>query len=147
MALSEEEFKKLGICGKMGYINRLLCYVCKQNNLFPVLFFASSVTRLYYVLFSTFWVLYLTSYVGDILENDDEVSSLYANLMLCSVTIGLTFSPLIGAFSDRISPSVTLPLTFIFRAIGVALFIFIENPKHVFAYAVGTWLVLGTTAE
>ena len=41
----------------------------------------------------------------------------------------------------------TLPAAFTFRAIGIGLFIFIENPKHIFAYAVGTWLVLGTTCE
>lgn len=32
------------------------------------------VTRLYYVMFSTFWILYLTSYVGVYLKDDEEVS-------------------------------------------------------------------------
>lgn len=42
--------------------------------MFPVLFFACFVTRLYYVMFSTFWILYLTSYVGTVLEDDKEVT-------------------------------------------------------------------------
>ena len=35
---------------------------------------ASFVTRLYYVMFSTFWILYLTSYVGTVFEDDKEVT-------------------------------------------------------------------------
>ena len=72
--LSEEDFKALKFCAKLGYINRLLCTMCKRNKLFPVLFFASMVTRLYYVMFSTFWILYLTSYVGVYLKDDEEGS-------------------------------------------------------------------------
>ena len=108
---------------------------------------ASFITRLYYVMFSTFWILYLTSYVGTVFEDDKEVSKCYSNLMLCSVVVGITFSPLIGMFTDRVSPRVTLPIAFLLRALGIVAFTFIENPTHVYAYVVGTLLVLGTTSE
>ena len=55
-------------------VNRQVIEACKRNKLLPVLFVASCVTRLYYILFSTFWVLYLTSYVGTLLENDKQAS-------------------------------------------------------------------------
>lgn len=113
----------------------------------PVLFFACSVTRLYYVMFSTFWVLYLTSFVGTIFKDDEEVSDAYANLMLCSVTVAIAFSPCIGIFIDRVSPCITIPTAFLLRAIAVGLFHFIEDPTHVYAYVVGTLLVFGTTCE
>jgi len=64
--MSQEDFSKLPFCQKLGKINRQLYDACKKNKIFPVLFMASFVTRLYYVMFSTFWVLYLTSYVGTI---------------------------------------------------------------------------------
>ena len=98
-------------------------------------------------MFSTFWILYLTSYVGEYLEDDDEVSNLYAKLMIISVVFGLAFSPLIGYFSDRTSPLVSIPLSFLLRASSIGLFIMIKNPTHIYAFAVGTLLVVGTTCE
>mmetsp|Transcript_12524 Transcript_12524/g.16037 ORF Transcript_12524/g.16037 Transcript_12524/m.16037 type:complete len:201 (+) Transcript_12524:943-1545(+) len=145
--ISEEEFKRLSCCGKLGQINRLLYAICKQNKLFPVLFFASAVTRLYYCMFSTFWILYLTSYVGTYLKDDDEVSALYAKLMIVSVVIGLAFSPVVGFISDRTSPLITIPCSFMVRAISIGLFVLIKDPTHVYAFGVGALLVLGTTCE
>ena len=117
--------------------------------MFPMLFLASSVTRLYYVMFSTFWVLYLTSFVGEdnIFKDDSEVATAYAHLMLCSVAVAISFSPLIGIFADKVSPKFTLPLSFLVRASAIALFYFIEDPTKPYAYIVGTLLVFGTTAE
>ena len=115
--------------------------------MFPVLFFACFVTRLYYVMFSTFWILYLTSYVGTVLEDDEEVTAVYAKLMLCSVAFAISLSPVIGILTDKFSPRVTLPVSFCLRAFAIALFYFIDNPTTFYAYAVGSLLVLGTTAE
>ena len=115
--------------------------------MFPVLFFASFVTRLYYVMFSTFWILYLTSYVGTVLEDDEEVTSVYANLMLVSVAFAISLSPVIGIFTDRYSPRITLPVSFLIRAFAIVLFWFIDDPTTFYAYMVGSLLVLGTTAE
>lgn len=131
----------------MGYIIKLLVTACRKNKLIPVLFIASAVARLYYVMFSTFWILYLTSFVGTILDDDEQVSKLYANLMLCSVTAGLAFSPLVGIFTDKVSPRVTIPVSFLIRATGIGLFYFIKDPTHVYAFAVGTLMVVGTTSE
>ena len=125
----------------------MLCTVCKRNKLFPVLFFASLVARLYFVMFSTFWILYLTSYVGTILEDDKEVSSLYAKLMMISIIIGLSFSPIVGFFADRVTPLVMIPMAFILRALAIGLFYFIKDPTHTYAFVVGSLLVLGTTCE
>ena len=106
----------------MGNINRQLIEASKKNKLIPVLFMASFITRLYYVMFSTFWILYLTSYVGTVFEDDKEVSKCYSNLMLISIVFGIAFSPLIGMFTDRVSPRVTLPTAFLLRATGILLF-------------------------
>lgn len=64
----------------------------------------------------------MTSFVGTVFEDDAEVSKCYANLMLCSVTVAIAFSPIIGTFADRVSPRITLPFAFLSRAVGVALF-------------------------
>ena len=98
-------------------------------------------------MFSTFWVLYLTSFVGTILEDDKEVSTLYANLMMCSIVIAIAFSPLLGVFTDRVSPQIVLPVSFLIRATAVGMFMFVDNPKKPFAYIAGSLMVTGTTAE
>lgn len=110
-------------------MNSQLYRACKENKIYPVLFMASFVSRLYYTMFSTFWVLYLTSYVGTYLENDEEVSKVYANLMLCSIAVALSLSPLIGIFVDRVSPKVSLPVAYTLRATAIVLFSFIEDPR------------------
>ena len=69
-ALSEEDFKKLTCCQKLKSVNTQLYRACRENKIYPVLFMASFVSRLYYTMFSTFWVLYLTSYVGTSLVDD-----------------------------------------------------------------------------
>ena len=89
----------------------------------------------------------MTSYVGTVLKDDEEVSYVYANLMLVSVAFAISLSPLIGAFTDRVSPRVTLPVSFLLRALAIVLFYFISDPTTFYAYAVGSLLVLGTTAE
>jgi len=98
-------------------------------------------------MFSTFWLLYLTSFVPTVLEDDDEVSAVYAKLMMCSVGIAIAFSPLIGIFTDKFSPNITLPTAFILRACAIGLFYFIDNPTDFYAYFVGSLMVTGTTAE
>ena len=67
--------------------------------------------------------------------------------MLCSVTVAIAFSPIIGMFTDRVSPRLTLPCAFLLRGCAIIMFMFIENPKHWYAFFVGTLLVLGTTCE
>ena len=104
-------------------------------------------TKLYNILFSTFWVLYLTSFVGTVFSDDKEVTQCYANLMICSIVVACTASPLIGIFVDRVSPRVTLPVSFLIRGFGIVLFTFIKDPTHGYAYFVGTILVLGTSCE
>jgi len=117
--------------------------------MFPVLFAASFVSRLYYVMFSTFWILYLTSFVGanNVFKDDSEVSTAYTNLMLCSVAVAISLSPLVGMLADRVSPRFTLPFSFFMRASAIGLFYFIDDPTRPYAYMVGTFLVLGTTCE
>lgn len=117
--------------------------------MFPVLFVACSVTRLYFILFNIFWVLYLTSFVGanNIFKSDKEVSIAYARLMLCSAVVAIIFSPLIGFFADKVSPRITLPISFLLRAFAILLFYFIEDPTQPYAYVVGTFLVVGSTCE
>ena len=108
---------------------------------------ASFVTRLYYVMFSTFWILYLTSYVGTVFEDDKEVSTCYGNLMMISCTVGIGVSPLIGIMTDRCSPRLTIPFAFLFRAGAIGMFLKIDDPTDVYAFIVGTLLVMGTTME
>lgn len=123
--MTEEQFKQLSCCAKFMVVNRQLRQACTKNKMIPVLFVASSVSRLYYTMFSTFWVLYLTSFVGTVLDNDEQVSQLYANLMLISMVAAISLSPLVGMFVDRVSPQVCLPLAFMLRASAIGMFSFI----------------------
>ena len=67
--------------------------------------------------------------------------------MLCSVIIGLGFTPLLGVVADKLSPQLTNPAYFLIRATGIALFYFIKDPTHAYAYCVGAFLILATSFE
>ena len=45
---------------------------CDRNKNFYLLFGASMVTKTYFILFSTFWLLFITSFVPDKVKDDTE---------------------------------------------------------------------------
>jgi MFS-type transporter involved in bile tolerance (Atg22 family) len=62
------------------------------------------VTKLYTVLFSTFWLLFVSSFIGTKLENKEQAQKIYSDVMLVSVVLSLLTIPLVGKVVDMFNP-------------------------------------------
>ena len=107
----------------------------------------SLITKTYAVLFSTFWLLFILSYKGDTIEDDEAAQTIYQEVMIVSVLCGVAFVPLVGRFTDKVNPQITIPTAFAVRSSACFCFYFIEDPAGLYAYFVSIWLVLGTLME
>jgi MFS-type transporter involved in bile tolerance (Atg22 family) len=56
------------------------------------------------VLFSTFWLLFITSFVGTKIDTVDDAKIIYSNVMIVSVVFGLVLMPFLGKIVDVVNP-------------------------------------------
>jgi MFS family permease len=132
----------------MAILSRQVCQACSKNKLIPVCFVGSGITKLYGILFSNFWLLFIASFIktGEV-ENEEDAKLIYSNVMIVSVVLGILIVPVVGKLSDKYTPKILLPLAFLVRFIGVVMFMFIKNPKSIYSYCVSVFLVMGTAME
>lgn len=67
--------------------------------------------------------------------------------MVISVIIGVMGMPLIGIFSDRYSPTITLPASFFTRFIAMFMFMFVTDPNTFYSYFCSIFMIFGTAFE
>lgn len=56
------------------------------------------------VLFSTFWLLFITSFVGTEIATVDDAKIIYSNVMIVSVVFGVLLMPFLGKVVDVVNP-------------------------------------------
>ena len=141
-------YKGLPMCKKIKVLTFKLCALCGENFTIPLMLAASTISKLYLLLFSTFWLLFISSFIGtEYVASADQAKIIYSNMMLVSVVLGVLGSPLMGYVVDNYNPKCVIPLAFGIRAAGVGLFMQIKDPSSIYAYAVGVLLVMGTVFE
>ena len=62
------------------------------------------ITKIYNILFSTFWLLFICSFIPDEIADTEEAEHIYANVMMVSVVFGIAGVPIIGKLTDVVSP-------------------------------------------
>ena len=67
--------------------------------------------------------------------------------MIISVVFGVLGMPLLGIFSDKVSPTITIPTSYFVRFTAMVLFMFVTDPTTPFAYIVSVFMIFGTTFE
>ena len=71
----------------------------------PTCFIGCSITKLYNILFSTFWLLYIESfYPNGAADGYKEAKIIYSNVMIVSVVLGVMFVPIFGKVADVCNP-------------------------------------------
>ena len=101
------------------------------------------VSKLYSILFSTFWLLFILA----LEPNQKKAQTIYQYVMIVSIVCGIAFVPLVGKLADNVNPQIVLPLSCITRFLACVGFLFIKNPAHIFSYFISIMLVLGTLME
>lgn len=136
------------MCRKIKVLTSKLCGLCYENLTIPLVLVASTLSKLYLLLFSTFWLLFISSFIGtEYVASADQAKLIYSNLMVVSVVLGVVGSPFMGMVVDNYNPQWVLPSAFLMRAVGVGLFMQITDPTTIYAYSVGVLLVMGTVFE
>lgn len=105
------------------------------------------ITKLYLVLFSTFWLLFISSFIGTKIDTADEAKIIYSNVMVVSVVLGVACAYWVGKAIDCINPQVMIPIGFYLRLLSIILFMFIQDPNSIYSYGVSVLLVIGSLFE
>ena len=69
-----------------------------------ICFVGATITKLYSVLFSTFWMLFISSFIGTQIATPDDAKTIYSSVMLVSVFLGVVTIPLVGKYADTLNP-------------------------------------------
>jgi MFS family permease len=144
--VAQDDFEKMSLAVKVKVLSKKLRIACKKNPTLIVLFFGSAISRLYYVMFSTFWLLYLLSFVGTYYDKAGA-QDIYSRVMLCSVAGGVIVAPLIGKAVDSVNPKIVIPIIFSLRFVAIVLFLLVQDPTSWYSYVCATLMVMGTTCE
>ena len=80
------------------------------------------IARLYAILFSTFWLLFIASFIGTEIPNAQAAETIYSNVMIVSVVLGVALVPFAGFVADKFNPQVVIPTVFLFRVGAISLF-------------------------
>lgn len=130
---------------KFKLLTRQVWQSCSENKAIPLCYFGFSIAKLYSILFSTFWLLFIQSFYPNGRANDYEDAKLiYSNVMIISIVFGVIIMPIVGKISDTCNPQVVMPLSFFLRAAFVVGFWFIQSPSSWYSYMISVLLVLGT---
>lgn len=132
---------------KLKVLTTVLGKAIKKRKVIPITWIACMFTKIYSILFSTFWLLYILSFKGTKVADNQEALNIYSNVMIVSVICGVAFIPLVGKYADSVNPKIALPLAFLVRLSSIVAFYFTNNPKSYFSYGVSIWMVLGTLME
>lgn len=110
-------------------------------------FIGFSITKLYNILFSNFWLLFIASFIPLEVKNEEAAKLIYSNVMIVSVVLGLLVVPIAGRLADKYNPQFILPIAFLVRFASIVMFMFINNPKTYYAFGVSVFVVVGTAME
>jgi uncharacterized membrane protein len=82
-----------------------VCKASGQNKLIPVCFVGFGITKLYNILFSNFWLLFIASFIpSGKVANEKAAQLIYSNVMIVSVVLGLLVVPIAGRLADKYNP-------------------------------------------
>lgn len=111
-------------------------------------FIGVMIIKLVVILFNTFLMLWVTSFKDSgVLESDEEAKSIIQTINIFAVVASLIFFKPAGIITDKYPAYVSIPIAFIWRALSIIAFCFINDPRSIYAYLVSVSLVVGTLFE
>lgn len=102
-------------------LTRQLCKSARENKVIPVTWCIMMISKLYSVLFSTFWLLFIL----ELEPSRQKAQQIYQYVMIVSIVCGVAFVPLVGKLADNYNPQIVLPLSCITRFLACVGFAFI----------------------
>ena len=107
-----------------------MLYTCLDNPFIPLCFLGVMIIKLSFILFNSLFVLWITSFINKgVLTDDGDAKDIITMINILSVFGSLVFFKPAGYITDRYPAYIVIPVSFIWRAIGLALFFLIKTPK------------------
>jgi hypothetical protein len=130
------------------WLNVAVWRACKKNIVLPVCFLGVTVIRLVFILFNTFLMLWVTSFVDSgVLKSESEAKTVIQNINVIAVIfIIMLFKP-IGIFTDSYPAYITIPISFMVRALSIIWFLFLDKPNTYVSYFVVAVMFMGSLFE
>ena len=133
--------------GKVRFLANLLYTSCKSDPAIVVCLLCSALTKLYSILFSTFWLLFIQSFLGTKITTQKDAQQIYTNVMMTSIVVGTCAIHIVGKFSDKCNPQIAMPLSFLARLVTIGLFMQIDDPSTSYCILTSCVMMLGTMME
>ena len=125
----------------------------KANPVLTMCMVGGAITKLISVLFSTYLILWIQTFVnGDkgsqkLLESKEQGKTIYANIMVMATLISAFVLPVVGRACDTMSPKLTIPFAFLFRAVTTYFFAYVKDPRSVGSLAICISMIIATIVE
>lgn len=133
---------------KIKEITSLVVTECKNNAKYPVCLFAYMVHSPIIPLFSMTGILWIASFIDEgKVENDLDAKKIYKHATVIAMLSALILLPFIGTLSDKVSPLVALPLSFLLRSFVAGSFQFVKDPNSIFTIFLFTALVVVSATQ
>lgn len=121
---------------------------CRRDAKYIICFVGAAIIRLIALLFSTFLLLWITSFVDDgILESEAVSKTIYQKVILAATIATICLLPILGILGDRIPSKVLIPVAFALRGLCGYSFIWIKNPDTFIAKTLCCLLIIFTVVE
>jgi hypothetical protein len=109
----------------------------KGNLSITLCLFGNLVIRLSVVLYSSFLLLWITSFVDNgVLKSEEEAKSAYQVISIVATCVSCLCQPFAGKFADLCPAHITIPFAYLFRGLAAAGLVWLDAPNTWLAYAV-----------
>ena len=128
-------------------ITEEVCRETRRDGKYILCFFGYFVVKIEHVLFSSFLLLWVTSFIDEGLLSEDESKDCYQKMILISTIASGLFLPLFGYVGDALSSRVLVPLAYSFRALCGFSFMLLDDPRSNLAFVIVIMLTCATIIE
>lgn len=100
------------------------------------------------VLFSIYALMWIVSFVDKgVVKDDLEAQSIYQKITIFAMIGTAVALPILGYIADKFGAQITMPFSFLIRAVVLTSILTIENPNTWFAYACCSLIIISSAMQ
>mmetsp|Transcript_12296 Transcript_12296/g.8944 ORF Transcript_12296/g.8944 Transcript_12296/m.8944 type:complete len:130 (+) Transcript_12296:673-1062(+) len=128
------DFEHLSIWSQFYYLTLAVFHACRKNIVLPVCFLGVSIIRLYYVIFNTFIMLWVASFIySGVLDGEEQAKKIISTINVIAMVQILIFFKVFGWLTDMLPAYITIPIAFGSRVLIVIVFLLLDRPDTWYA--------------
>jgi MFS family permease len=138
----------------MDYISHIkaitseIIFCCLSDIKYAFCFLAITISRPVAVLFTVYCLMWIVSFVDSgVVEDDQHAQVIYQKITLTALVGVAICLPIVGWVSDKYGPHITIPLSFVIRALVLMSFLTIKKPDSYFSYAMCSIIIISSAMQ